>query len=494
MESILIPPAPEWIIRVAGQARRKEPDRGAPRIDWDEPQSVLKAVEYARIAEPSIEGRGGDSNAYRVSCRMRDLGVSETVCLQILSGEWNNRCCPPWSFEDLEAKVANAYQYAGRPAGNAAPAVVASRFEDLEMPESKKAAPPMPFSIHELEGAPPERKWIVKDWLPMGEVSSLYGDGGIGKTLIAQQLGFCVSYGLPFLGMDTSKMPVFAALAEDDRDEVHRRIQQFRIAHFMGSPNKDAVFQIFSFPSEDYTLARENNGKLTAGPFHKRLISFLEVMPAGAKLVVLDTLADMFDGNENARGLANHFIKNVLRRICVKFDATILLLAHPSRAGMANSDNLSGSTAWNNAVRNRLTLVKHETYPDVRVLTRVKSNYAKSGETISLYWQTGTFVPITEESALDASAQMFEELVIRKLQEAAEVDAPYIDTQTSHPRYLYKASYLKAFRNGKENINKELLRQIIERLVQEGKVVRRVKEKHKNGLFPASFCAEVGER
>ena len=35
---------------------------------------------------------------------------------------------------------------------------------------------------------PPPRRWIVRDWIPYGGVTGLYGDGGIGKTLLAQQL------------------------------------------------------------------------------------------------------------------------------------------------------------------------------------------------------------------------------------------------------------------------------------------------------------------
>ena len=38
-------------------------------------------------------------------------------------------------------------------------------------------------------GPPPERDWAISHWLGMGHVTLLAGKGGIGKTLIAQQLG-----------------------------------------------------------------------------------------------------------------------------------------------------------------------------------------------------------------------------------------------------------------------------------------------------------------
>ena len=71
--------------------------------------------------------------------------------------------------------------------------------------------------------APPERRWIVKDWLPIGTVTSLYGSGGVGKTLIAQQLATSVAAGRAFFGLETTQAPALVIACEDDRDELHRR-------------------------------------------------------------------------------------------------------------------------------------------------------------------------------------------------------------------------------------------------------------------------------
>ena len=40
-----------------------------------------------------------------------------------------------------------------------------------------------------LEGKTiPPRRWIVPDWVPVGVTTLLYGDGGLGKSLLAMQL------------------------------------------------------------------------------------------------------------------------------------------------------------------------------------------------------------------------------------------------------------------------------------------------------------------
>lgn len=47
----------------------------------------------------------------------------------------------------------------------------------------------------------PERQWLVENWIPWGCVTALYGDGGTGKSLLAQQLLTSVATGTPFLGL-----------------------------------------------------------------------------------------------------------------------------------------------------------------------------------------------------------------------------------------------------------------------------------------------------
>ena len=43
------------------------------------------------------------------------------------------------------------------------------------------------INFAELKGrTPPPRRFIVDQWIPAGCVTSLYGPGGIGKTLLAQ--------------------------------------------------------------------------------------------------------------------------------------------------------------------------------------------------------------------------------------------------------------------------------------------------------------------
>ena len=117
------------------------------------------------------------------------------------------------------------------------------------------------------------------------------------------------------------------------------------------------------------------------------------------KLVVLDTLADVFGGNEIVRAEARQFIA-MLRRLALAHDLAVVLIAHPSLAGMNSGTGASGSTGWSNSVRSRLYLdgIKGENGsaidPDLRVLTVKKTNYGPPGLELKLRYMLGRFVPV----------------------------------------------------------------------------------------------------
>ena len=62
-----------------------------------------------------------------------------------------------------------------------------------------------------LQGvAVPERSWIVRDWIPNYQVTMLNGDGGIGKSLLAQQLLTSCATGNSWLGLDVKPCKALA--------------------------------------------------------------------------------------------------------------------------------------------------------------------------------------------------------------------------------------------------------------------------------------------
>jgi RecA-family ATPase len=266
------------------------------------------------------------------------------------------------------------------------------------------------------EGKPvPQRRWLVEDMLPMGTVSALYGDGGGGKSLLLLQLAVAATSGRPWLGRPVRQGPALIIAAEDDADELHRRVARICEHEGIALPAN-----LYIRPAiEDGHLADLDPRKgIVANPFYDRLrATVAHLQPA---LVGLDTLGPLNPGNENDRAQATAFV-GLLKGLAGQCGSSVLLVAHPSLTGMASGSGLSGSTSWNNSVRSRLYLEReaqegYEPNPDRRVLRTVKANYGPAGAEIGLTWRDGAFVADAPETPLDRmSANAKGERVFLKL-------------------------------------------------------------------------------
>jgi AAA domain len=252
-----------------------------------------------------------------------------------------------------------------------------------------------PSKLHGL--VIPPRRWIVQDWLPYGHVTLNYGDGGTGKTLLAQQLMTSCATGLPWCGLEAQRCRVFGFFCEDDGDELHRR--QVAICEAYGISLADlGDMRWISGVGEDnllVTFDKEGRVQLTD--------RYYEILKAakdfGAKFIVIDTAADTFGGNENDRSQVRQYIGHALNKLAAAIDGAVLLNAHPSRSGMsATGDMDGGSTGWSNSARSRWSLARpkeEDGQPadtDERILTRRKANYSSIGQDLKLRWTDGVLV------------------------------------------------------------------------------------------------------
>jgi RecA-family ATPase len=232
----------------------------------------------------------------------------------------------------------------------------------------------------------PERQWFVDGWIPDRTVTNLSGDGGSGKTEIILQLIAASSLGQPWFGKDVSVGPCLYYGAEDEADELHRRLET--IVQSAGTQLRDLDgIRLIPMAGLDAVLAEpDRKGNLAATAIYPKLVS--QAMALRPKLIVIDPSADVFGGDEINRAQVRKFV-SMLRGLAMDIDCAVLLLSHPSLTGMNSGTGTSGSTAWNNSVRSRLYL--EITSPDTRVLTVVKANHGKVGEKIEMRWNDGVY-------------------------------------------------------------------------------------------------------
>lgn len=229
----------------------------------------------------------------------------------------------------------------------------------------------------------PVREWLIPGWLPVGRLGMLSGRGGRGKSRLALQLAARLAAGQsgvfvpPATAVDTKAVvtmlhpldrnfigPVVYASWEDEREEVGRRLAAMA---------DDGLVDITAVRGQLRFIDLRGVGPLWApaagGSGHVqtraamtatggRVRATCEALEA--RLLVIDSLAGAYAGDENTRAL--------VRAFCADWDAwasatrcTVMLIAHPPKAPSGGSApsvdaDYAGSTDWHNAARWRWAL------------------------------------------------------------------------------------------------------------------------------------------
>ena len=241
---------------------------------------------------------------------------------------------------------------------------------------------------------PPPFDWLLDHWLSW-HPTLLAGRGGIGKSLLVQQVGTQLALGLPTWCAATKPVKVLYWACEDDHDQLWRR--QAMICNKLGMPMSGLEnFRVDARYGMENTLLSTEFGR----PMWTPTIELLrqQVNDLGVDVLLLDNIGHTFGANENVRHDVTLFLNGIAglvtgRRFCP------ILLGHPSKA--INSE-YSGSTAWENAVRMRWYLddklpdahadPESAPDPDYRVLAKRKTNYTRL-DYVQFRFNDGVLVP-----------------------------------------------------------------------------------------------------
>jgi len=234
------------------------------------------------------------------------------------------------------------------------------------------------------------------------------------------------------------------------------------VEHYGASFADLADLHLISLAGQDALLAAPNHRAgliLPTRLFERVKEAACDLRP---RIILLDNSADVFGGNENDRAQVRQFI-GLLRGLAITSGAAMLLTSHPSLTGMNTGSGLSGSTAWNASVRSRLYLKRaateqdEEPDPDLRVVEVMKANYGPVGETITVRWKDGLFLPVPAPGSLERMAreQRVDDLFLRLLDRWNEQGRPVSDKVNANsyaPARFAEEPEAKADRIGKREL------------------------------------------
>jgi hypothetical protein len=247
-----------------------------------------------------------------------------------------------------------------------------------------EAPPTFITPAHWPEELPPPVDWLVDQRIPRGDVTTLHGDGGTGKTDIACQLAEACARGAGFwLGHKVAHGPVVILSAEEPDRELRRRIWLHgkRDGFCKADLNNlhlwfpdDVAGAVFAVP--------DRSGIMQPTPLFCLIeTAIAQIAPVA---VIVDNAAATFIGNQNDRVMVRSFV-NLWRSIARKAShPAVLLLDHPSLSGLTNGTGRGGNMDWRNAVRSALYLRvpddKDDACRGIRILETQKSNYGPIGQ------------------------------------------------------------------------------------------------------------------
>lgn len=264
-----------------------------------------------------------------------------------------------------------------------------------------RAIAPLPLwaPLQFLDYAPPPGWALLGDgYLEKGELTSLIGVGGLGKTRLALRLALALILGREWCGLPTHGAPVRVAMLSTENGLRRWKTDLGKMLAPLTAAERERVNEhlriLALLPGEETDL---NFGDPAAVA---RLIATLKEHKPG--LVVLDPLADLIDGDENKTADLVATLRTLSHVQAKGAPDAAFLLVHHARTGAANvaqaGDQFNagnygrGSKALYSRVRCEIQLAPGDRDDATRlVLACGKSNNAAPFKTRGLVFNEETF-------------------------------------------------------------------------------------------------------
>lgn len=201
-----------------------------------------------------------------------------------------------------------------------------------------------------LEELPPEREWLLTNRLPQNVCGLIAAPGGTGKSFAVLDLAMSVAGGDKWMGMDVEENGgALVVSAEDDIDEVHRRIHAIARAREEAGMQTDPDLvrdDLYILPTAglDNRFTAVQGGEIHSTEWLRRVTATARQIP-NLKLVILDPLSRFQGGEPNSADSGTRIVEAV-EYMRNELGCTILMPAHTRKGGSRDGqDGVRGSSA-----------------------------------------------------------------------------------------------------------------------------------------------------
>ncbi len=241
--------------------------------------------------------------------------------------------------------------------------------------------------------------WAVDGLISAGSVNVFFGEPGCGKTWALFDLALCVAMGAPWLGMATMRGPVLIIDEESGRRRLSRRMNEVMQGHDAGPETPIMAVSLAAFD-----LGKPND----LGEIYNL------IKDSGARVVIIDALADVMPGrDENAvKDTAPIFLS--LRKIAEDTQAAIIVIHHSNKGG-----GYRGSSSIKGAIDLLLNVEKKNDSNNMTFKTEKARDTTAGAFAATMNFDAGKFWLTASEFDRDAATYKNGELYVMRYLKAS---------------------------------------------------------------------------
>lgn len=240
------------------------------------------------------------------------------------------------------------------------------------------------YSTAELLKLPPP-EWLIHGIMPTRGLIGLYGQPGIGKSFLSLDFALSVASGTPWQGRAVRKGPVLYIAAEGGSG-MGKRSAAWLTYHEVPADQGTMMWLLEAIPI--HGTSDDMDGVMD------KIVEEVQVQP---RLIVVDTLARCFDGDENTQEDMGRFVAGAAR-FCNAFDAAVIVVHHTRLDG----DRERGNTAFRGAAETMLSMQRNKDTGEI-LLTCNKQKDAEEFDPIDLMMHA---IPSADSCVMRATRDM----------------------------------------------------------------------------------------
>lgn len=330
-------------------------------VPFEIPERWLTAYQQrvnertAKITSGSIIKGNRNDGLAAIAGAMRNLGMTEDEILAALMKINENRCEVPLATSEVHQIAKSIGRY--EPDGDVAAAAALGSMAAAELLRGG-ASDYLLTRASSFLSQPAPLQWTIKNWIPEGGLSMLYGESGAGKTFITLDMACCIATGQQWKGNRTKPGVVVYLCGEGNfglRLRVAAWAKKYGITNLDNLVVSNRAIDLNSMTAMDIVRAVH------------------EVTSDRVSIVFIDTLNNHMAGDENSAKDTRQLV-NACKLVISELRCSVCLNHHIGHGGDAKG-RARGSSAWKASLDSSILISKNES--DIVTVSSTKMKDAK---------------------------------------------------------------------------------------------------------------------